>query len=143
MDASDVRDLLLPGTPDSVAERYLALAERAKTCSFDVLEEDVVVLDTETTGLSFRDCELIEIAAARISGREVTERFQTFVRPSRPIPKEIQELTNISELDVADAPDAQPRPWLFSPTSWAACPYSRITPRSIGPSSRRSRAAGT
>ena len=106
MDASDVRDLLLPGTPDSVAERYLTLAERAKTRSFDVLEEDVVVLDTETTGLSFRDCELIEIAAARISGREVTERFQTFVRPSRPIPKEIQELTNISELDVADAPDA-------------------------------------
>ena len=106
MDASDVRDLLLPGTPDSVAERYLTLAERAETRSFDVLEEDVVVLDTETTGLSFRDCELIEIAAARISGREVTERFQTFVRPSRPIPKEIQELTNISELDVADAPDA-------------------------------------
>ena len=57
MSASDVRDLLLPGTPDSVAARYLTLAERAETRSFDVLEEDIVVLDTETTGLSFRDCE--------------------------------------------------------------------------------------
>jgi ATP-dependent DNA helicase DinG len=106
MSGRSVRDLLLPGTPDSVAERYLTLAERAQSQTFDVLEEDLVVLDTETTGLSFRDCELIEIAAAHLSGREVVERFQTFVCPARPIPKEIQELTGITQLDVADAPEA-------------------------------------
>ncbi len=48
------------------------------------LEEGVIVLDTETTGLSFKDCELIEIAAARLVGKEVEERFRTFVNPSRP-----------------------------------------------------------
>lgn len=63
-----------------------------------------MVLDTETTGLSFRDCELIEIAAARLSGREVVERFRTFVHPGQPIPKVIQELTGITDLDVAEAP---------------------------------------
>lgn len=99
-----VEDLLLPGTPVEVREAYLSLASRARDCSFGPLEEDVVVVDTETTGLSFKDCSLIEISAARLSGREVVGRFETFVRPTEPIPPEIQRLTGISELDVAHAP---------------------------------------
>lgn len=102
-----LESIILPGTPESVRERYLSLAARAGESDFDLLEEDIVVLDTETTGLSFKRCELIEIAAARLSGREVIERFQTFVRPSKPIPPEIQRLTNISDSDVADAPSAR------------------------------------
>ena len=98
--------LLLPTTPDEVRARYLTLAERARNTDFGPLEEDMVVLDTETTGLSFRTCELIEIACARISGKEVVERFQTFVRPVKPIPPEIQQLTGIRAIDVADAPSA-------------------------------------
>lgn len=99
--------ILLPGTPDEVRERYLTVAERAREIDFGPLEEDIVVLDTETTGLSFRDCELIEIAAARISGKEVVERLQTFVNPGRPIPPEIQKLTGIKAIDVRDAPSAR------------------------------------
>lgn len=99
--------LLLPGTPADVREKYLQLEECARVTDFGLLEEDLVVLDTETTGLSFKNNELIEIAAARISGREVVDRFQTFVKPSTPIPPEIQHLTHITELDVRDAPDAQ------------------------------------
>ena len=99
-----LEDLILPGTPKSVAEAYRSLAERARTARFGLLEEDVVVLDTETTGLSFKDCELIEISAARLSGREVVERFETFVDPGRQIPPEIQKLTGISQIDVAGAP---------------------------------------
>lgn len=97
-------DLILPGTPEQVADAYRTLAERAKTAQFGLLEDDVVVLDTETTGLSFKDCELIEISAARLRGREVVERFETFVDPGRPIPPEIQKLTGISQIDVAGAP---------------------------------------
>lgn len=100
-------DLLLPGTPDDVREAYLSLATRALGRDFGPLEDDIVVLDTETTGLSFKDCSLIEISAARLSGREVVERFETFVKPDGPIPPEIQKLTGITELDVADAPSAR------------------------------------
>lgn len=96
--------LLLPGTPEHVRQQYYGLEEKAAHSDFDLLEDGIVVLDTETTGLSFRDCELIEIAAARITGGEITERFHTFVYPGRPIPPEIKRLTHISDLDVKDAP---------------------------------------
>lgn len=99
--------LLLPGTPASVAKMYYGLEEQAKTTEFGLLEEDLIVLDTETTGLSFKRCELIQIAAARISGREVVDRFETFVKPSGPIPPEIRALTHITDLDVRDAPSAE------------------------------------
>lgn len=104
-----VDDLLMAGTPAAVADLYRSLADRAAdpACDFGPIEEDVVVLDTETTGLSFRDCELIEVAAARLSGREVVDRFESYVRPSRPIPPEIEELTGISNAMVADAPGAE------------------------------------
>ena len=102
-----LEELLLPGTPERVERRYRTLAERAEQTSFGLLEEDVVMLDTETTGLSFRNNELIEIAAARISGREVVKRFQTFVHPTGNIPAEIQVLTGINDLDVSNAPRAE------------------------------------
>lgn len=101
-----VEDLLLPGTPEAVAALYRGLAAEAEgpDCDFGPLEEDVVVLDTETTGLSFKDCQLIEIAAQRLSGREVVDRFETLVNPGKPIPPEIVELTGITDADVIDAP---------------------------------------
>ena len=49
-----LESIILPGTPESVRERYLTLADRAGERGFDLLEEDVVVLDTETTGARSR-----------------------------------------------------------------------------------------
>lgn len=97
---------VLPGTPRFVIEDYATLASRARGRDFGLIEDDVVVLDTETTGLSARDCELIEISAARLRGREVIDRFDTFVHPTGPIPAEITELTSITNADVTDAPSA-------------------------------------
>ena len=99
-----LEDILLPGTPAAVAEAYRRLPERAKVEDFGLLEDDVVVLDTETTGLSFSSCQLTEIAAVRLRGREVSERFRTFVNPGMPIPKNIVALTHITDADVAGAP---------------------------------------
>ena len=99
-----IDDILLPGTPASVRENYATLTQRAAHEDFGLLEEDIVVLDTETTGLSFRDCELIQIAAARIEGSKVVERFETFVHPGRPIPPQITQLTGIRDVDVTNAP---------------------------------------
>ena len=67
---------------------------------------DFVVFDLETTGLSSRFDEIIQIAAARLgTGGVVTEEvFATFVRPEATIPSFITGLTGISNRDVAGAP---------------------------------------
>ena len=102
-----IEDAVSSGTPQFVIDSYATLAERAKTQSFGLIEEDVIVLDTETTGLSVQDNELIEISAARLSGREIVDRFDTFVHPKQLIPAEITELTSITNclLYTSDAAD--------------------------------------
>ena len=99
-----LESLLLPNTPPSIRKNYLTLAQRAQEKDFGPLEEDLVVLDTETTGLSFKNCELLEIACTRLSGKKVVDRYHTFVRPKGLIPPEIVDLTGIHQSDVADAP---------------------------------------
>lgn len=101
-----LRDLIVPGTDDDVAGRYLSLAQRARGARFGLLEDDVVVLDTETTGLDFKSCELIEVAAARLRGDQVVEEFDRFVRPESPIPPEIEALTGITNQMVSEADPA-------------------------------------
>ena len=66
-----------------------------------------MVLDTETTGLSFSKEELIQIAAARVSGGKIVDWYVTFVDPGKEIPEEISHLTNIFPQDVAGAPTPQ------------------------------------
>ncbi len=64
--------------------------------------EPFVVFDTETTGREARTAELVEIAAVRMQGGEIVDRFETLVKPSRGIVgKQIHGLT---EADVKDAP---------------------------------------
>lgn len=104
---NDMAAAVLPGTPGFVIEQYATLAQRAKNRSFGLIEDDVIVLDTETTGLSCAENELIEISAARLRGREVVDRFDTFVHPNGLIPLEITELTSITNADVAHAPRAE------------------------------------
>lgn len=98
---------VLPGTPRFVIEQYKTLAERARERVFGIIEEDVVILDTETTGLSVRDNELIEISAAVLTQQGIKERFDTFVHPTGPIPDEIIKLTGIRNADVIHAPSAR------------------------------------
>ena len=94
-------------TPDRVRTRYRMLAELAKTADFGALDADVVVIDTETTGVSYKSDELTQIAAARMSHGRISEWFVTFVNPGKPIPEEIQHLTNIHDNDVIDAPSPE------------------------------------
>ena len=100
-------DAVMAGTPDAVVAAYETLAERAKTRSFGLIEDDVIILDTKTTGLSVQDNRLIEIAAARLRGREIVDRFDTFVHPGVPIPDEIVRLTGIRDSDVQHAPSPE------------------------------------
>lgn len=97
--------MILPGTPGNIEKTYQTLAKRAQTRDFGILTRGVVVLDTETTGLSSQENELIEISAARLTAEGSVERFDTFVHPTQIIPPEITALTSITMADVIHAPE--------------------------------------
>ena len=59
-------------------------------------DDEFVVFDIETTGLSAANCKIIEIGAVKIKGGEVLEVYNTFVDPLSEIPEEITELTSIT-----------------------------------------------
>lgn len=96
---------ILESTPQRTRDRYHQLASYAAEHDFGVLDEDVVVIDTETTGFSFSHDELIQIAAARMVKGQIVGWYVTFVDPGKPIPEDVAHLTNISDDDVAGAPD--------------------------------------
>ena len=107
---------LIPGTDGPTIAWYRSLGQRAQE-SFELLEDEVVVVDTETTGLDPARDQIIEIAACILRGPEVVDRVQTFVDPGRPIPAEITELTGITQEDVTGAPDPSLAVELFA--AWA------------------------
>ncbi|MBE7047762.1 MAG: PolC-type DNA polymerase III [Ruminococcaceae bacterium] len=67
------------------------------------LSGNFVVFDIETTSLSARYGEIIEIAGVKISGGKIAETFSKFVKPNHGIPYHITELTNISNDMVREA----------------------------------------
>ncbi len=100
----DMRKHMLDGTPEDVVERYRGLPELAARSDFGELDRNVVVVDTETTGLSFHHDELIQIAAAKLHCGEVVDWYVTFVDPGKELSDEIVHLTGIREEDLVGAP---------------------------------------
>ena len=105
MDDTALDGAMITGTDADVRASYLTLAERAKTMRIGLVEEQVVILDTETTGFHAGEDRLIQIAAAIMDGPDIIDRFQTFVDPDRSIPPAIVELTGITDADVVGAPN--------------------------------------
>lgn len=63
-----------------------------------------VVFDIETTGFSVTGDNITEIGAVLLEDGQIKDRFSTFVNPRMDIPYEVQELTNITNDMVEDAP---------------------------------------
>ncbi len=68
----------------------------------DTLPSSYVVLDIETTGLSYTADKIIEIAAIKHNGEQTSE-FQEYVYIADPIPAKITSLTSITNETLQDA----------------------------------------
>ena len=69
-----------------------------------MFEYPVVFVDIETTGGSYRNSRVLEVAAIRYENGEVTAEFSTLINPETYIPASITALTGIREGDIVDAP---------------------------------------
>lgn len=65
--------------------------------------DDYTVIDIETTGVSSAASEIIEIGALCVRNNEIVDEFAKFVKPYRPIPFRISQITGITDEMVKDA----------------------------------------
>lgn len=78
----------------------------------DLLENEFVVFDLETTGLNNTGTggdmdKIIEIGAVRIKNGEIVEKFSSFVAYDKKLPDNIVELTGITDDMLVGAPKIQ------------------------------------
>ncbi len=67
------------------------------------LDDDIVVVDFETTGLNPAKCRIIEIGAVRIRNGQIVEEYSRFVNPQEPIPETVTAITGINDAMVKTA----------------------------------------
>ena len=80
------------------------LAEKAGNKLKNQYVPDYVIFDLETTGISPRNDEVIEISAIKVVGGKIVEEFSTLVNPLRPIPFQATSVNGITDDMVKDAP---------------------------------------
>jgi len=64
---------------------------------YNLLDQEYVVFDTETTGFYAGSDQMIEIGAVKIKNGEITDRFDELINPHRKLPTKIVELTEITD----------------------------------------------
>ena len=64
----------------------------------------VVFVDIETTGGSYRNSRVLEVAVIRYEQGKVTKQFSSLVNPETYIPSTITQITGIRESDIIGAP---------------------------------------
>ena len=72
--------------------------------SMIALPREYVCIDTETTGLEYEFCDIIELAAARVVDGRITDTFSELVNPGYRLPDFITDLTGITNEMLSGAP---------------------------------------
>ena len=72
----------------------------AAQTAFGLLQNDFVILDTETTGLD-STARIVSLAMIDREGRALVD---TLINPGRPIPRDATAIHGITDDDVMDAP---------------------------------------
>lgn len=98
---------MMYGVEANVVNDAVNVVEQAKP-GIDLKTATYVVFDIETTGLSITRNKITEIAAVKMHEGKEIDRYATFVNPHEKIPYHIQQLTNITDEMVKDAPDLEP-----------------------------------
>ncbi len=62
------------------------------------LTTEFVVFDLETSGLDPARDEILEIAGLKLKGKEVVNRFESLVRPTRAISREVESVHGLNEI---------------------------------------------
>ncbi|TVY10620.1 PolC-type DNA polymerase III [Paenibacillus cremeus] len=70
-------------------------------------DSEYIIFDIETTGLSVTSNKIIEIAGVKMKEGKEIDRFASFINPHERIPYHIQQLTNINDDMVKDAPELE------------------------------------
>lgn len=68
------------------------------------LPTSFVAVDTETTGLDFDLCNIIEIGAVKVNDGQIVDSFKTLIKVDEKLPPFIVHLTGITDEMLADAP---------------------------------------
>ncbi|WP_281862824.1 PolC-type DNA polymerase III [Planomicrobium okeanokoites] len=89
-------NLVDDGVPIAFEERHALLEE-----------ETFVVFDLETTGLSAVYDTIIELAAVKIKGGQIIDKFESFANPHHPLSDTTIDLTGITDDMVKDAPEVE------------------------------------
>lgn len=69
-----------------------------------ILQKPIIFLDLETTGLSFTQDRIVEIAMLKISSDGSRQMKRKLINPEMPIPKEVSDIHGITNEMVKDAP---------------------------------------
>lgn len=96
---------VLYGCEMNLVDEFLNIIKKPQ--DRNLVTDTYVVFDIETTGLSNFYNEVIEFAGVKVENGQVVDKCQMFIKPSQPIPMNIQKLTNIHDEDVKDAPSFQ------------------------------------
>lgn len=93
---------LILGVEGYVVDDQSPYLEHIKEGSIE--KETFVVFDIETTGFNPYKDKIIEIAAVKVSNKEIIDTYSTFINPEVEIPKIITDLTGINNEMVKNAP---------------------------------------